>query len=118
MVCKGYTRPELTAEAFDEDGYFRTGDLARLRPDGHLVLSGRIKDIIIRKGENIGAKEIEDLLYQHPKIAEVAVIGLPDNERGERVCAVIETASGQGGDHPSGAGGVLPPSRADDPEDP
>jgi acyl-CoA synthetase (AMP-forming)/AMP-acid ligase II len=95
MVCKGYTRPELTAEAFDEDGYFRTGDLARLRPDGHLVLSGRIKDIIIRKGENIGAKEIEDLLYQHPKIAEVAVIGLPDNERGERVCAVIETASGQ-----------------------
>ncbi len=91
MVCKGYTRPELTATAFDEEGFFRTGDLARLRSDGHLVLSGRIKDIIIRKGENIGAKEIEDLLYQHPKIAEVAVIGLPDPSRGERVCAVVET---------------------------
>jgi acyl-CoA synthetase (AMP-forming)/AMP-acid ligase II len=95
MVCKGYTRPELTATAFDEEGFFRTGDLARLRSDGHLVLSGRIKDIIIRKGENIGAKEIEDLLYQHPKIAEVAVIGLPDPSRGERVCAVVETVPGE-----------------------
>jgi cyclohexanecarboxylate-CoA ligase len=95
MVCKGYTRPELTAAAFDDEGFFRTGDLARLRADNHLVLSGRIKDIIIRKGENIGAKEIEDLLYQHPKIAEVAIIGLPDPERGERVCAVVETAPGE-----------------------
>jgi acyl-CoA synthetase (AMP-forming)/AMP-acid ligase II len=95
MVCKGYTRPELTAAAFDEDGFFRTGDLAHVRADGHVVATGRIKDIIIRKGENISAKDIEDLLYQHPKIAEVAVIGLPDNERGERVCAVIETVRGQ-----------------------
>jgi cyclohexanecarboxylate-CoA ligase len=95
MVCKGYTRPELTAEAFDDDGFFRSGDLAHIRPDGHVVLTGRIKDIIIRKGENIGAKEIEDLLYQHPKVADVAVIGLPDPSRGERVCAVVETASGQ-----------------------
>ncbi len=53
------------------------------------MLTGRLKDIIIRKGENISAKEIEDLLYQHPKVAEVAVIGLPDAERGERVCAVV-----------------------------
>jgi acyl-CoA synthetase (AMP-forming)/AMP-acid ligase II len=95
MVCKGYTRPELTAAAFDADGYFRTGDLAHLRPDGHVVATGRIKDIIIRKGENIGAKEIEDLLYQHPAVADVAVIGLPDRERGERVCAVVEPAQGQ-----------------------
>ena len=95
MVCKGYTRPELTAAAFDEDGFFRTGDLAHVRADGHVVATGRIKDIIIRKGENISAKDIEDLLYQHPKIAEVAVIGLPDKERGERVCAVIETVPGQ-----------------------
>jgi acyl-CoA synthetase (AMP-forming)/AMP-acid ligase II len=95
MVCKGYTRPELTATAFDEEGFFRTGDLARLRADGHLVLTGRIKDIIIRKGENVGAKEIEDLLYQHPKVADVAVIGLPDPSRGERVCAVVETAAGE-----------------------
>jgi acyl-CoA synthetase (AMP-forming)/AMP-acid ligase II len=95
MVCKGYTRPELTAAAFDADGFYRTGDLAHVRPDGHVVATGRIKDIIIRKGENISAKDIEDLLYQHPRIAEVAVIGLPDSERGERVCAVIETVAGQ-----------------------
>jgi acyl-CoA synthetase (AMP-forming)/AMP-acid ligase II len=95
MVFKGYTRPELTAQAFDEDGFFRTGDLAIMRDDGHIVLTGRIKDIIIRKGENIGAKEIEDLLYEHPRVADVAVIGLPDPTRGERVCAVIETAPGQ-----------------------
>jgi cyclohexanecarboxylate-CoA ligase len=95
MVCKGYTRPELTAEAFDEDGFFRTGDLALVREDGHVVLSGRIKDIIIRKGENIGAKEIEDLLYKHPSVDDVAVIGLPDRDRGERVCAVVQPVAGQ-----------------------
>jgi acyl-coenzyme A synthetase/AMP-(fatty) acid ligase len=96
MVCKGYTDPSLNDDAFDADGHFRTGDIGYLRDDGHIVLTGRIKDIIIRKGENIAAKEIEDLLYQHPKVAEVAVIGLTDPERGERVCAVIETA----GDEP------------------
>jgi cyclohexanecarboxylate-CoA ligase len=58
------------------------------------VLTGRLKDVIIRKGENISAKEIEDLLYQHPKVGDVAVIGLPDRERGERVCACVETATG------------------------
>jgi acyl-CoA synthetase (AMP-forming)/AMP-acid ligase II len=94
MVCKGYTDPELTAAAFDAEGYFGTGDVGHLRDDGHIVLTGRIKDIIIRKGENIAAKEIEDLLYQHPKVAEVAVIGLPDRERGELVCAVVQTAEG------------------------
>ena len=66
--------------------------MGHIRPDGHVVLTGRLKDIIIRKGENISAKEIEDLLYAHPKVADVAVIGLPDRERGERVCAVVETA--------------------------
>jgi acyl-coenzyme A synthetase/AMP-(fatty) acid ligase len=94
MVCKGYTDPALTAAAFDDEGYFGTGDLGLLRDDGHIVLTGRIKDIIIRKGENIAAKDIEDLLYQHPQVAEVAVIGLPDRERGELVCAVVETAAG------------------------
>jgi acyl-coenzyme A synthetase/AMP-(fatty) acid ligase len=94
MVCKGYTDPALNDDAFDADGYFRTGDIGYLRDDGHIVLTGRIKDIIIRKGENIAAKEIEDLLYQHPKVAEVAVIGLADPERGELVCAVVETAGG------------------------
>ena len=95
MVCKGYTDPDLTGEAFDENGYFRTGDIGHLRSDGHLVLTGRLKDVIIRKGENISAKEVEALLYAHPSIADVAVIGLPDPERGERVCAVVETAPGE-----------------------
>jgi acyl-CoA synthetase (AMP-forming)/AMP-acid ligase II len=94
MVCKGYTDPAMTADAFDDDGYFRTGDVGHLRPDGHLVLTGRLKDIIIRKGENISAKEIEDLLYEHPKVGDVAVIGLADRQRGERVCAVVQTAPG------------------------
>jgi acyl-CoA synthetase (AMP-forming)/AMP-acid ligase II len=92
MVFHGYTDPALTKEAFDEDGYFRTGDLGKLRADGHLTLTGRLKDVIVRKGENISAKEIEDLLYTHPSVVEVAVIGLPDPERGERVCAVVQLA--------------------------
>jgi len=94
MVCKGYTEPAYNDEAFDSDGWFRTGDIGHMRVDGHLVLTGRLKDIIIRKGENISAKEIEDLLYAHPKVADVAVIGLPDPSRGERVCAIVETADG------------------------
>ena len=94
MVCKGYTDPALNDQAFDDEGYFRTGDLGYLRDDGHIVLTGRIKDVIIRKGENIAAKDIEDVLYQHPKVAEVAIIGLPDPERGERVCAVVQLADG------------------------
>ncbi len=94
MVFRGYTDPVLTAEAFDEDGFFRTGDLGKLRADGHVVLTGRLKDVIVRKGENISAKEIEDLLYTHPAVEDVAVIGLPDPERGERVCAVVQSAEG------------------------
>jgi len=95
MVFAGYTDADATASAFDVDGWFRTGDLGHLRPDGHVVLTGRLKDVIIRKGENISAKEIEDVLYAHPKVGDVAVIGLPDEERGERVCAVVERADGE-----------------------
>ncbi|MEU9112013.1 AMP-binding protein [Streptomyces sp. NPDC048483] len=97
MVFRRYTDPALTAEAFDADGYFHTGDLGHLRPDGHLVLTGRLKDIIIRKGENISAQEIEDLVRTHPAVADVAVIGLPDRERGERVCAVVTPAESPAG---------------------
>ncbi|GAA1900314.1 class I adenylate-forming enzyme family protein [Streptantibioticus ferralitis] len=93
-VCQGYADPDQTVAAFDEQGFFRTGDLGRLTAAGHLVLTGRLKDIIIRKGENISAKEIEELLYQHPGIHDAAVIGLPDAERGERVCAVVEQPAG------------------------
>ncbi|MET7917414.1 AMP-binding protein [Streptomyces avermitilis] len=95
-VCQGYLDPRQTAEAFDEDGFLRTGDLGHLTGSGHLVLTGRLKDVIIRKGENISAKEIEDLLHRHPAVGDVAVIGLPDAERGERVCAVVEQPSGAG----------------------
>lgn len=89
-VCRGYLDPAQSAAAFDADGFFRTGDLGHLTGSGHLVLTGRAKDVIIRKGENISAKEIEDLLHGHPAVGDVAVIGLPDAERGERVCAVLE----------------------------
>ncbi|MFF7391683.1 class I adenylate-forming enzyme family protein [Streptomyces scabiei] len=89
-VCQGYLDPAQSAAAFDADGFFVTGDLGHLTDSGHLVLTGRLKDVIIRKGENISAKEIEDLLHRHPAVQDVAVIGLPDPERGERVCAVVE----------------------------
>ncbi|MFC4506395.1 MULTISPECIES: class I adenylate-forming enzyme family protein [Streptomyces] len=95
-VCQGYLDPAQTAEAFDADGFLRTGDLGYVTGGGHLVLTGRLKDVIIRKGENISAKEIEDLLAAHPAVGDVAVIGLPDAERGERVCAVVERAPGAG----------------------
>ncbi|MEU2154618.1 AMP-binding protein [Streptomyces sp. NPDC019396] len=93
-VCQGYLDPAQTAAVFDADGFLRTGDLGHLTESGHLVLTGRLKDVIIRKGENISAKEIEDLLHEHPGVGDTAVIGLPDPERGERVCAVIEQPEG------------------------
>jgi acyl-CoA synthetase (AMP-forming)/AMP-acid ligase II len=88
QVMKGYLDSSLDAEGFDDEGYFRTGDLGKL-DDGYIVITGRVKDIIIRKGENISAKEVEDLLFTHPKVADVAVIGLPDPSSGERACAVV-----------------------------
>lgn len=91
QVCMGYLDASLDAEAFDEDGWFRTGDLGIIDADGYISITGRLKDIIIRKGENISAKEIEDLLFAHPAVADVAVIGLPDAASGERACAVVVT---------------------------
>ncbi|MFJ8585797.1 class I adenylate-forming enzyme family protein [Streptomyces sp. NPDC093595] len=96
-VCRGYLDPAQTAEAFDADGFLRTGDLGHLTGSGHLVLTGRRKDVIIRKGENISAREIEDLLHRHPAVRDVAVIGLPDAVRGELVCAVVEQPDGAAG---------------------
>lgn len=94
-LCQGYLSAEQTAAAFTDDGFYRTGDLGVQRPTGHISITGRIKDIIIRKGENISAREVEDLLFTHPQIANVAVIGLPDAASGERVCAVVEIREGQ-----------------------
>jgi len=96
QLCKGYVDSSLDAAAFDEDGYFKSGDLGIVDAEGFVTITGRLKDVIIRKGENIPAKEVEDVLYTHPKVHDVAVIGLPDPALGERCCAVVvseETAS-------------------------
>ena len=88
QICRGYLDEARNADAF-HGGWFRTGDEGMLDDDGYLVITGRLKDIIIRKGENIAAKEVEDVLFEFPAVAEVAVIGLPDPLLGERCCAVI-----------------------------
>jgi cyclohexanecarboxylate-CoA ligase len=88
QLCVGYLDPALNA-AFTPDGFFRTGDLGILDDAGFLRITGRRKDIIIRKGENLSAKGIEDVLAEHPKVADVAVIGVPDRASGERVCACV-----------------------------
>jgi non-ribosomal peptide synthetase component E (peptide arylation enzyme) len=92
MLMRGYLDSSLDAEAFDENGYFRTGDLAVVDDAGNVRITGRVKDIIIRNMENISAKELEDNLFTHPKVADVAVIGLPDDRTGERACAVVVPA--------------------------
>ncbi|KAA8968936.1 AMP-binding protein [Mycobacterium sp.] len=89
QMLVGYLRPEDEVGAFDADGFFRTGDLGGWVDEEYLVVTGRTKDIIIRNGENIAPKEIEDVLIDHPGIAEIAVVGVPDARTGERACAVI-----------------------------
>jgi acyl-CoA synthetase (AMP-forming)/AMP-acid ligase II len=90
----GYANPALDADALDEQGFFHTGDLGIVAPTGHVTITGRVKDIIIRNAENISALEVEDVLYEHPAIADVAVIGLPDARTGERCCAIVVLADG------------------------
>jgi len=94
QVIRGYLDPSLDADAFDAEGYFRSGDLGVVDDDGFVTITGRLKDVIIRHGENISAKEVEDLLYEHPAVTDVAVIGLPDPKTGERACAVVAVAEG------------------------
>ena len=92
-TLRGYYRvPEYNATAFTPDGYFKTGDLVRRLASGHLIVEGRIKDVINRGGENVSAAELEEHLLTHPGIAQVAVLGLPDERVGELICAVIVTA--------------------------
>ncbi|TMB21468.1 MAG: cyclohexanecarboxylate-CoA ligase [Deltaproteobacteria bacterium] len=88
QLCVGYLDPALNV-AFTPDGMLRTGDLAVMDDEGFIRITGRRKDIIIRKGENLSAKGIEDDLAAHPKVADVAVIGVPDAQSGERVCACV-----------------------------
>ena len=91
----GYIDARLDADAFDEEGWFRSGDLGVVDAQGNIRITGRLKDIIIRNAENISALEVEDALFQHAAIHDVAVIGLPDVRSGERVCAVVVTEPGR-----------------------
>ena len=89
-IMKGYYKmPEATAAAIDSDGWLHSGDLARRTPEGHYKITGRIKDMIIRGGENIYPKEIEEFLYTNEKIKDVQVIGVPDKDYGEEIMACI-----------------------------
>jgi fatty-acyl-CoA synthase len=99
-VMRGYwADPERTQEAIDEAGWMHTGDLAALDEDGYCKIVGRVKDMIIRGGENVYPREIEDFLYRHPKILDVAVVGVADSKYGEEVCAVVRLREGESADH-------------------
>ncbi|MFO7971446.1 MAG: AMP-binding protein [Desulfobacterales bacterium] len=95
-VAIGYFQdPELSAKTIDDRGWIYSGDLARMDEDGNLIIVGRIKDIIVRGGENLSPTELEDILYQYPKIKEVAVVGYPDERLGEKTCACIIPKDGE-----------------------
>jgi acyl-CoA synthetase (AMP-forming)/AMP-acid ligase II len=94
QVMLGYVDRSLDAEAFDEEDFLRTGDLGVVDAGGYVRITGRLKDVVIRKGENIGTAEVEELVRGHPAVADAAVIGLPDERTGERVCAVVEVVPG------------------------
>jgi acyl-CoA synthetase (AMP-forming)/AMP-acid ligase II len=92
QLMTGYVDSALDGSAFDENGYFRSGDLGYRDARGYITVTGRLKDVIIRKMENISARELEELLSTHDGVADVAVIGLPDPDAGERACAVVVPA--------------------------
>ena len=90
-IFRGYYKSEAeNREAFTSDGFYRTGDIAKFDDEGRLIITGRKKDIIIRGGENISAKEVEELISGHPKVVQVAAVAMPDPILGERVCAFIK----------------------------
>jgi acyl-CoA synthetase (AMP-forming)/AMP-acid ligase II len=90
-----YQDPEQTAALFTPDGYSRSGDLGVMDADGFVRVTGRLKDIVIRGGMNISARELEDLIGEHPSVGSVAVVGFPDERLGERVCAYVVPAAGR-----------------------
>ena len=95
-IMKGYYKmPKATAEAIDKDGWLHTGDLACRTPEGNYNITGRLKDMIIRGGENIYPKEIEEFIYTHPKVSDVQVIGVPDEQYGEEIMACIILKDGE-----------------------
>ena len=102
LLTRGYSvmlgywdDPEQTAEAIDAAGWMHTGDLATLDEEGYCNIVGRIKDMVIRGGENIYPREIEEFLFRHPKIEAAQVVGLPDSKYGEELCAWIKLRSGE-----------------------
>jgi fatty-acyl-CoA synthase len=96
VVMLGYwDNPEATAAAIDQAGWMHTGDLATLDADGYANIVGRIKDMVIRGGENIYPREVEEFLYQHPAVSDVQVIGVPDEKYGEELCAWVRLREGQ-----------------------
>ena len=93
---KGYYKmPKETAAAIDSDGWLHTGDLALRDSDGNYRITGRLKDMIIRGGENIYPKEIEEFIYTHPKVSDVQVIGIPDKALGEEILAAVILKEGE-----------------------
>lgn len=89
-VFMGYfDEPELTARAPDEEGWYYSGDLCCMDEAGYIKITGRKKDIIVRGGENISSREVEDILLQHPKIHDACVVAMPDERLGERSCAYV-----------------------------
>jgi acyl-CoA synthetase (AMP-forming)/AMP-acid ligase II len=96
----GYVDAALSAEVVDDAGWFYTGDLGTVDDAGYVTITGRHKDIINRGGEKFSAREIEDLLARHPKVADVAVIGVPGGRLGERVCAAVVARSRDAGAEP------------------
>jgi acyl-CoA synthetase (AMP-forming)/AMP-acid ligase II len=93
-LCAGYTDLELTKRAFDDDGWYRTGDVGVVDADGFLTITDRVNDVILRGGENISAAEVENAIDALPDIAEVAVVAAPDTRLGEHACAVVRLADG------------------------
>jgi fatty-acyl-CoA synthase len=96
LVMLGYwENQEATAAAIDRAGWMHTGDLATLDADGYANIVGRIKDMVIRGGENVYPREVEEFLYQHPAVSDVQVVGVPDPRYGEELCAWVRLKEGQ-----------------------
>ncbi|MGH3643840.1 MAG: AMP-binding protein [Mycobacterium sp.] len=93
-LCLGYTDPELTAKAFDDDGWYHTGDVGVLDSDGYLTITDRMADVVIRGGENISALEVEEVLLAMPQVVEAVVVAAPDARLGERAAAVLRIRPG------------------------
>ena len=99
MVMRGYyNMPEATDSAIDDEGWLHTGDLATVDAGGYYKITGRLKDMIIRGGENVYPREVEEFLYTHPKVSDVQVIGVPDERFGEEVMAWVKLRPGESAD--------------------